>query len=391
MRCMRAFLILALGTAASAQTFLVDAANGPGTNFVDLPAAVAAVPDAAVLLVRAGTYSGFAVTGKGFTILADPNVEIDGSCNVSATAPTQAVTLRGLTWNQLSAPPYPDLLALTDCAGPVLVEACTLPANYGCGSFQCVSLRATRCAALVLRDSVFQGQIGLGDSRTAIESISAVGESWLGASTLGVNGRAAILVGQGSLTIAGNSTIQGGDGYITGGMSAYFPGAAIETYAADLRFLGGAATVGSSAPMNLYFPALMVSASARIAPRVTITDLQGVRHGSDVMPQLTGSGAAIGGTLGATVETEVGDLAILVVGLPGAPTLVPGFLDPFWLDPVAHVFVAVGTQQTTAPIAGTVAVPNFAGFRGLRFHWQAACLGSATGLQATNPVVTLVR
>ncbi|MBL9077290.1 MAG: hypothetical protein JNL08_07300 [Planctomycetes bacterium] len=49
-------------------TWIVDAANGPGTNFLDLPAAIAAASDGDTILVRAGTYSPFTITGKNLQI-----------------------------------------------------------------------------------------------------------------------------------------------------------------------------------------------------------------------------------------------------------------------------------------------------------------------------------
>ena len=48
--------------------WIVDAANGPGTSFTDLPAAVAAASSGDTILVRAGSYSAFNVAGKALTI-----------------------------------------------------------------------------------------------------------------------------------------------------------------------------------------------------------------------------------------------------------------------------------------------------------------------------------
>jgi len=61
--------IAALAFPIRAQTFIVDAANGPGTNFTDIATAAATVPDGAVLEVRAGNYGSFAITSKGLTVL----------------------------------------------------------------------------------------------------------------------------------------------------------------------------------------------------------------------------------------------------------------------------------------------------------------------------------
>jgi hypothetical protein len=48
--------------------WIVDASNGPGTNFTNLPPAVAAAASGDTIVVRAGSYSAFTVTGKALTI-----------------------------------------------------------------------------------------------------------------------------------------------------------------------------------------------------------------------------------------------------------------------------------------------------------------------------------
>ena len=49
-------------------TWIVDASNGPGTNFTNLPPAIAAAANGDTIIVRAGTYSSFLSTGKALTI-----------------------------------------------------------------------------------------------------------------------------------------------------------------------------------------------------------------------------------------------------------------------------------------------------------------------------------
>ncbi|MCA9205516.1 MAG: hypothetical protein KDA59_20830 [Planctomycetales bacterium] len=105
---------------ASAQTYVVDAQGGPGSSFTDLPAAVAAVPDGAVLLVRAGNYSSFTIQQKGLTVLGDPGVTIGdaaaGSIEVLDVTAAQRVFLRGLNGLGNSA------FSCSDCLGPVVFD-----------------------------------------------------------------------------------------------------------------------------------------------------------------------------------------------------------------------------------------------------------------------------
>lgn len=51
--------------------WIVDAANGPGTDFVDLPPALAMAQSGDTILVRAGTYSTAALAGKALSIRGD--------------------------------------------------------------------------------------------------------------------------------------------------------------------------------------------------------------------------------------------------------------------------------------------------------------------------------
>jgi hypothetical protein len=48
--------------------WIVDASNGPGTNFTNLPPAVAAAASGDTIIVKPGTYSAFSVSGKSLTI-----------------------------------------------------------------------------------------------------------------------------------------------------------------------------------------------------------------------------------------------------------------------------------------------------------------------------------
>lgn len=71
-------------TVAGAQSIrVVDAANGPGTDFTSLPAAVAAAVSGDVLLVRPGSYAPFWVSGKDLHIFgAGPD-----ACFIEGPAP----------------------------------------------------------------------------------------------------------------------------------------------------------------------------------------------------------------------------------------------------------------------------------------------------------------
>lgn len=98
-------LLLATALAPASPTaqrpvFVVDASGGAGSHFIDLPAAVAAVPDGSVLIVRPGTYTPFSVSGKGLSIVGeDAKLVIlsDGQLSIGGTNPSQTFLLKNLT------------------------------------------------------------------------------------------------------------------------------------------------------------------------------------------------------------------------------------------------------------------------------------------------------
>ncbi|MCA8953853.1 MAG: hypothetical protein KDE27_30355, partial [Planctomycetes bacterium] len=233
-----------LASAAVAQTFVVDAGNGPGTNFTSIAAAVATVPEGATLLVRSGSYAGFAVT-RGVTILGDSGVAITGPVQVTATTALQPVTLRNLQWSAFvnNQPP----LELDSCQGAVLLESLQLPPSpcvpsplFGCGPI--AGLSANQCDQLTIRDCALHS-IFLNACDSVLESTTCLGQP------AGVvnpsNGQvspasAGLLLTAGRLQIVGSTThLVGGDG-ISGGLVQAPAAPAIQTTGlVDLRLLDG--------------------------------------------------------------------------------------------------------------------------------------------------------
>ncbi len=99
---------------------VVDAAGGPGVQHTAIHTAVAAAAPGDTVLVRAGSYPGFAV-GKPLLVIADAGaaVQVSGAVSVAGTAVGETVTLLGLEFRG-----YPASLQITGCRGPVWIEAC---------------------------------------------------------------------------------------------------------------------------------------------------------------------------------------------------------------------------------------------------------------------------
>lgn len=162
----RVGLVLLLATSAAAQVYVVDANNGAGTNFTDLPPAVAAVPDGAVLRVRAGTYTPFTLQNKGLRIVGEASVTLDRSLGHIAIGPTtaaQVVVLRNLL-----LPVYG--VRVTDAAGPVVVEQCRR--HPFLGFVQASDFELTRAANVQIHECVLVDHV-VGTSQPTVPAIAA--------------------------------------------------------------------------------------------------------------------------------------------------------------------------------------------------------------------------
>ena len=127
----------------SAQVFVVDAANGAGTDFIDLPAAAAAVPDGATLRVRAGSYTPFTLDSKGLVFVGEGAVLLDraGEVVLRNTQRNQTIVMRDIGL------PQQGTLRIVNTLGPVVLERC----HRSTGSFIVVTDITAQLAANVQR------------------------------------------------------------------------------------------------------------------------------------------------------------------------------------------------------------------------------------------------
>lgn len=110
------FVLAALPLPAQT-TWVVDANNGPGTHFTDLPPAVAAAAVGDELFIRTGGYSATTVS-KGLVLRSLPGVLVYCHLTVRGLPRGQALILRGLSligW-----------LDLQQCAGAIHMEGVVL-------------------------------------------------------------------------------------------------------------------------------------------------------------------------------------------------------------------------------------------------------------------------
>ncbi|HEU4420161.1 MAG TPA: hypothetical protein VFT55_14595 [Planctomycetota bacterium] len=366
--------VLALAVAAATQTFIVDAASGPGTHFTDIPPAVAAVPDGAVLRVRAGTYNEFTIDGKSLAVLGETGAQV--TCLTGPTVmnllPHQAVVLHGL-----------DLASSLGSGGSAGV---TCQNNHGVVRLAGLRtvlgshvLSVQQCDSVFVVDCVFHRQTSLVASTVVFTSCGLGSMTGLSPALVQQGGRTQLVGCQ----VAGMATPQQpgvGPIQLNGGEVRVLGGGLISSQV--LFGLPPAAVTGTGAVR--LDPSVSVLGASQFAPAITVT--------VQAMPHVTATDGLLGGTSAAALHGPNGHLGLLAVGFAGPAFDLPGvFVDPlFWAQGNA-VTLSAGVPAPGQPVTGQVAIPGNPVFAGLQLLYQGITLDAAAGLQLSNPAVGVVR
>lgn len=378
-----AVAVSAMSGLAAQGTFVVDPANGPGTNYTSLPAAVAAVPSGSILIVRAGTYPKITIDAKSLTILCDvgvtTNVAMDWYLEIRNITASQAVYVRGLRPVGYTA------FEVTNAAGPVCIDGQgASPQVTGIPIYQSPTIQASAQVAvkgftfryvsptIVVGSSVVfeqctfhgQGQVwfapnayvgpsaALSSTNSVVQLVSC---SAFGGPGTTVPGRAAIELDQGSLL-----RVTGSGQQIVGGNVAAFSG-----------------------PGSVWIdPAMVVVAPATTSGTV-ITSFD--------MSRVLATDAPPGGNLGVVRYANSPGAFFLLVGVASPSVVVPFLPLPVWFDPAAFAVQAAGVGPTSGGLAATLSVPNIATLRGARLVWHSLDLAAGGTWDLSNPASTIVR
>lgn len=337
MACLLPALALAAPMAA-ADVLIVDPAGSQG--YSQIQAAIDAAQDGDVILVRSGTYAGFALVQRSLLVRGDVNakVVVAGGVAVADTPAGGVVLLADLEIRGADAPPtFSNLpggnaLALLDNAGFVRVQGCLLRGGMGAvtsgfvstpGGDGC-SMESSPKTALV--DCTLNG--GLGGGNPFFSSLGGVGGHGLRTRTSGpALYDCTVLGGQGGYANEGVGQTGGPGG----------PGCEVLDYgifASNTSFRGGMGGEGwkGGAGGN----GLIVQAAAQ-AQLLSCTLLPGISgHGFGGGNGLSGQASSGGGVLAVlpgtarvfsapSLAADGSSVSVSVKGLPGdAIWLVPG-------------------------------------------------------------------
>lgn len=177
-----------LASRSRAQVFVVDASNGPGTDFTSLEAAIQAAPRGATLRVRAGDYVVSSATPitRGLTVIGEGNVLVALESGVGPTTPADAVRLCNLWLHHRGRPE----VTFTDVAGPLLLDRVsganpTMVSSFAFSNCANLQLQGVRLPPPPWPHSSFAGQrISINACRGSLVNCEATSHSWFGAKAL---------------------------------------------------------------------------------------------------------------------------------------------------------------------------------------------------------------
>lgn len=396
-------------------TWIVDAASGPGTHFVDLPAAVAAAQTGDTLLVRAGSYSGFQLVGKSLTIRgAGAAVTHCGEIDIAATVPGQPCYLSGLgidrslqVTQQLFV--HTDaVVTIADCrvAPPSVSFIVNVPAAQVEGE-----LHAIRCSFRAgngyLTSAV--GVFVLGGRFAAQDCSLQGGTVLLTASSGGFAGDGLLCAAGASASLAWTDCIGGDvDASLLTRPPQFVAQTGIGIHAINQSFVRIAGDAATRVDSGLRFPGwsgITVSNGMTTdgSSQVVVHGAVGVRGGTSgsvafvaAQPRITWTGTVLAsGELDATQPTTLS-----ILGTPGAVCAFSIDVAPTYLANVAPWMVgelvvlpnagtSFGVLDAAGQFAVTATVQSVAPLlRGLPITAQGATLG-ATDVLLTGGIVRL--
>ncbi len=367
MRTVSFFCGAILGVAAAlpsqGNVIVVDAAGGPGSQFSDLPSAIAAAVSGDTLDVRVGEYTGFS-TNKGLHIQGVPGVLINRLPNIlqlfNVSIPAgERFTMRDV---EVSSPATLLPNGFSNCLGNVVLENVSMAALSR-------PLAITQCASVEAEQ--FSGALLISDSSVSLENCAL-----LGVRSGRLDQSPAVSATRSNVVISG-STVRGGVN------TSFFAGPipAVRLNAAQLTLLGfgsmdevvaGTALNGSQVPTSAVIgtgsvlfdgglSVMGVYGAPPFAPGIAVTTTD--------LPALRTTGGLLGGVVQIELRAPASEVWFLAIGFPTSPVAVPGLLGEFWLD--GAQLMAVGGTGATGQVVTSLQTVNDPAFLGLHLGWQA--------------------
>lgn len=379
-------------TTAHAGVLVVDAGNGPGTDFTSLNSAITAAQNGDLLLVRSGTYDGeFRILDKAISIVADAGADV--VVTNSLLAPTAIATLEAtgtipgvvvlrdltLTSELPSSSPFSQIPLRVNPTGPaahVFIEGCLTPSGGGGGFWLDGSapITVSRCAgkgtdgallalggehAAQAGITLFSGQVAMfassfrgGDGRDAVVTSAGAFAGAVGAAGLRV------FTATTPQSVFSDSSIEGGMGgnALRAGATCLAPGnggAGIATVFGTAHFVQ---TVGVGGPPGTPAPSCGQTGQAGTATSITFLGQPPIPLAGQPGRALTPPPRREGEATTVTVEGPPSHAAFLVVGYAPMRVFAPQFAGVLAATP--STIVALGTLPPSGAIPLSTVAPT---------------------------------
>lgn len=397
MRSLLAIPILALLWAplAGQAVWVVDADGRPGSDFTDLPTAVAAAIPGDTLLVRTASvpYAAF-TTDKGLRILGAGDTAIVSYRFNPAVTVTSLPAWQSFTMDGFVVPTEQAFeMVLQNCAGRVVLSRLKAaePCSCGPGVLLPAGIAITDCAQVSIDDCENFGKPAI----SCVRSNVVITRCKLGITSAGI--------GIGDCLLVHDSVVDVVESELDGRMAMDIMGRAqpavvltagtLRLGATEQTFVQGSTITGPGS----YQPAIDASGGTLVLdPDVRLNPQAGGGigldlHGAQLELRQTAFAVVHRGSIGGTLDAELfaAPLApsLLLLGLPIAPLPVAPF-GTLWLDPSASIPLAFGVP-ISGSLVGSLTIP--AGLpQGLNVCIQgAADLGA--GLELSSAALVVLR
>ena len=394
--------MLAAGALAQARVWVVDAANGAGTDFTDIAPAVAAANDGDLIRIRAGVYTPFGVS-KALRFVGGPNVTVrttnasQPAISIGGLGAGKSISMRGLLALR-QGPVASQTLRVVGNLGVVFLEDVTATNATGPGLAFLASNNAVIVHGFGMRAGVRPDMLLV--FRCSFVSIQR--SNLVGSAALAPNDYAsAALDATDSSVEVVDSLLRGGDGdsVTTNPPPLFGPSPAILAANCTLRILGTAAHPlrAGSGPLAL-FPAPVPAVRGGLVevdpaiPYVTHAGAPPFAATQKVtiwpLAALAAAAAPLGGTFSLTLRSPPQDPFAVALSEP-RPALTA--LGISFLDPATLVPIAAGTQGAGGITLLRLQVPLDPVLRGLVVAAQAGNAYLATNrVGLTNVTLTTI-
>lgn len=354
-------------------TLIVDAANGPGAHYTDLPPAVAAAAPGDLILVRAGSYSSFALT-KSLNIVgagqASTWIQFGGPSyqvlSIQQIPANGRVAFANLTIASLTLM-APTSLSVSNCQGAIVFDGVRVVGSTGITSSGNVHARAMACNGPVVASS----------SSIAFDRCSMQGAS--GASS------SAGLSCTSSNVVLSRCTVSGAPAYFS---SPPTPAISLNNSTLMLTSDGGG-TIGAGTGGTQ--SAITGTGVVDIDPNVVLQPSGGAPAAAPAVavnqrsiPSLAVDGGPPGGFVDVDLHAPPGEAWALFVGYSYPHYSVPQLLGDAWVVPT--MLWSTGVFGGSGRYVAQARLPSSSLLVGWSFSWQGFTYGPATGLAACNPV-----